>query len=507
RLQSSNNNVRKNRSSILEQAAAECRQALSIDPSIPELHSIMASIYKEQGQLEEAGAEYREALRIDPRFPEAYAGLGMVHLKAGRMVDAAQSFRQAIALNPGNSSAHYGLGQVYLQKGQFDEAIKELNTSLYQFRNSAPVHLALGRAYDLQGNAVAAIRHYQEAIRIKPEQSDPYIRIADLREGRGDLEHAIAELRSGLEFMPNDPSLRLRIAQNNLRLEKLDQAIKEYRAVMAVAPGNTAAAEGLTRALYLKTQKETAGAFMASNDYESADQLISQAISMNPNSMQLRLAQAKLRSLSGQTVDLKSLGTPQNDGERLAYAEALLSQNKFAEAKEQFNQVISHVNDSKEALAVADLALMVHDLEAAENALKKAQTFSGAEERVKRGMAQLAKIRETARQDLTLANDLARKKQLSSAVDKFRSAIYADPRDADARLGLAQTLEKLRPLNADDLRQSLTQYQAFLDLAPDMPDKEREKLARKMQRMEARAYKMEQQRRKIAHAPQTSARL
>ena len=211
--------------------------------------------------------------------------------------------------------------------------IKELNTSLAQYPNSAPAHLAMGEAYNAQGNTVAAVREYQESIRIKPENFDAYSHIADIREARGDIEHSLAELRSALEFMPNNANLHQRIADECLRIDKLDDAIKEYRNVLAVNPGNDQAAQGLTRALYLKANRESSGAFFTSNEYQSASALIDQAVAMNPNDMELRLAQAKIRSMSGATIDLSQVGMPHNDGERVAYAEALLAQNKFKEAQ------------------------------------------------------------------------------------------------------------------------------------------------------------------------------
>src|SRR5262249_40789318 len=151
-----------------------------------------------------------------------------------------------------------------------------------------------------------------------------------------------AELRSGLELMPNNPDLHQRIGDESLRVEKLDDAIKEFQTVLSMAPGNSAAAESLTTAFYLKSQKQTTGGFFGDNDYESAEQMINKAVEMNPNDMRLRLAQAKLRSLTGETVDLSTLGTPRNDGERISYAQALLAQNRFQEATSEMNTVIAN---------------------------------------------------------------------------------------------------------------------------------------------------------------------
>jgi len=491
RLASSSQTVIKNKEASLKNAEAEVRQGLAIDPGMPEAHYTLGMILKEQGRTDEAISEFQNATHIDPKYSEAYSGLGVAQLQKDDITGAIQSFKEAIANNSGNSTAHYGLGEAYRRQGLLDEALKELNTSLYQYRNSAPVHLSMAKVYAAQGNTVAGVQQYQECIRIKPENPEAYLGIADIRETRGDLEHSIAELRSGLEMMPNNMDLRLRVADQSLKLEKLDDAIKEYRTIMDANPQNAAAAKGVTRAYYLKANKEATGAFFVSNEYESAKRMLEQAVRLNPNDMELRLAEAKLRSLSGEAVDLKSIGTPTNNGERIAYAEACLAQNKYKESDEQMNIVISNCTDAKQTFAVADLALMIKDIPNAEAAYKKAAAFPGSEERAKRGMDLVNKAKDQARQDLTLADDLARKKQLNSAIDKYKIAIYENPKVADTHLGYAICLEQLKPPIPEDLRQASTQYKAYMALDPTIPPKELEKLNKKIASLEEKAYKLE----------------
>jgi tetratricopeptide (TPR) repeat protein len=492
RLQSSSFTVIKNRDSILKQAESECQQSLSRDPYNPEAHYNLGQVYKEQGKLMEASAEFNEAIKSDPSYSDAYAGLGMAKLQTNSFAEAEENFKRAVSLNSGNSTAHFGLGKTYVRQGRFDDAIKELNTSLYQNPNSAPARQALGEAYEGQGNTVAAIKEYQESLRIKPENSEPYLHIADIREQRGDIELSMAELRSGLELMPDNTDLRLHVADDSLRLEKLDDAIKEYQAILAKDPQNSAAAKGLTRGYYLKAQKDATGAFVVSNEFERADSMIAQAIQMNPNDMELRLAQAKLNAMSGKPVDLKTIGTPTNDGERVAFAEALLAQDRFQEASDQMRMVINAAPDAKQTFAVADLSLMIKDLDDAEAAYKKAAMMPGGQERANRGLAAVAKARDGVRQDLTLADDLARKKQLASALDKYHSAIFNNPTQADARIGAAKTLERLSPPNSRDIREAITQYKAYMSLTPNMPEKEKQKMAKKLTSLDQKAYKLEQ---------------
>lgn len=492
RLQSSSKTVLNQRRNILANAESECRFALSKDPGMAEAKIVLGMVLKEQGRLNEAAAQFQQAIQADKGYATAYAQLGLVQLRQGNAVAAADSFRQAIKIRSSSSTAHYGLGKALTALGNPDGAIKELNTALSLDRNSAPIHTTLGDVYRLQGNKVAAVKEYQAAIAIKAESEEAYLRLADVREERGDLELAIADLKSGLEVNPASIDLHRRIAEISLKLEKLDQAIKEYNTILAMNPGDAAAVKGLIRAFFVKTQKEASGAFFVSNNFEAAESQIQQAIRLNPNDMELRLADAKLRSLSGRSLDMNlAMMTPTNDAQRLAYAEALLAQNRYDEATQQMNIVIANMKDPKQLLSVADMCVLIKDLDSAAAAYQKAATFPEVQARAKLGIQNTARLREQANVDLRFAKDLEMKKQLPSAVDKFRLAAFKNPRLAEAQLGLAESLHKLYPKRPEALREASLHYKSYVALAKNLPEKERAKLLAKADDLVEKAYKIE----------------
>lgn len=491
RLQSSNMTIIKQKASMLANAEAECQKALQYDPGLPEAYAALGMVQKEEGKINEAIASFGKAIDGDPKFGKAYSQRGVAELQANNLAAAESDFKEAIRLRSSDSTAHYGLAKVYLAQGNADAALKELNTALYQNPNSGPVQTALGDAYRMQKNYNAAIAAYQKAILIKSENEQAYLNLSDIREERGDLELALSELRSGLELNPNDVPLHMRVGDIALKLEKTDDAIKEYTTVLQIQPGNADAVKGMTRGYVLKAQKDAMGAFFLSNNFEQAEGMIQQAIKMNPNDMELRLVDAKFRAMSGKQVDLSTIGTPTNDPERIAYAEALTAQFRFDEAAQQMQTVINNSNDSKQLLAVADISLMDRDLDSAQAAYTKASSLPDASARAKRGLDQVAKARDNARQELTFANDLARKKQLASSIDKYRNAAYLNPRLADAHFGLAEALKKFFPKNPPSLREAAQHYRAYISLSPTMPEKEREKINKMADKLIEKAYKIE----------------
>ncbi|MBY0549157.1 MAG: tetratricopeptide repeat protein [Candidatus Obscuribacterales bacterium] len=494
RLQTSNMTILKQRQSILASAESECRTALRYSPDLPEGLLVLGLVQKEQGKLDAAKQSLSKSIEVDPKYSAAFVNRGLVELKQNDTASAISDFQAAIRLRSSNSTAHYGLGVAYTKTGQLDQALKELNTALSLKTNSAPTHIALGDVYRLQGNLNAAVNEYKAAIGIKAESEGAYISLSDIYQGRGDLELAAANLRGGLESSPNNVEMQLRLADITLQLGKLDDALKLYTATLNVAPSNVTAANGMTRALVLKAQKEAGGAFFVSNNFESAENLLQRAIRMNPNSMELRLADIKLRILAGKPADLNAIGTPQTDPQRLAYAEACLAECKFDEAKQAMSTVIQNCQSASDTLAVADMALLTRDLDSADAAYNKALSFPGVDSqaRARRGVDAVANARTKAKSELTFATDLASKKQLASAIDKFRSAAYLNPRLADAHLGLAEALQKFQKDNSAALREASLHYKSYIALTPGLPEKEQTKISKRAEKCLEVAFKIDQ---------------
>ncbi|MBK9770067.1 MAG: tetratricopeptide repeat protein [Candidatus Obscuribacter sp.] len=492
RLQSSSGSVRAMKDSYLKQAEDYARRAVQLSPAAAEAHYALGCVLKEQGKVDEASSEFRNAVNFDPQHSYAYSALGQCKLDAGSLAEAQQSFQQAINLNSGNSSAHFGLGATLLKQGSVDDAIKELNISLYQFPNSWPTRMMLGQAYQTQGNSVAAINEYQKSTMIKPENAEPYIRMADIRMERGDLELALADLRSGLTQIPYNLDLRMRIADTTLKLEKPDDAIKNYRMILSMSPNNPQAVKGLSQALYQKAQKAAVGALLASNDYDTAIKTLDEAIKLNPVDMELQLAKSKLTSLSGIKPDLSTMSQPTNDGERIAYAEALQATGDFAKASDMIKQVLNDQTDPKQTYAVADIALMVKDLDNAEAAYKKGLTLGGSADRSTAGLAKVTQSRATAVEENRVANELSKKNQFDGAISKYRNALAANPTLADARYGLGRALEKSKNPNSAALLEAVQQYDYYLNLRTDMPSKDREKMVKDNAKLKEKALKQKE---------------
>jgi VWFA-related protein len=109
----------------------------------------------EEGMARRAEKEYREALEIDPELPEAHLRLGRLLARRGRRDEAERELLKVLG-----------------QKGSNDT-----------FR--ALAHLFLGDQRERSGKAQEALFHYQEAIRTAPQSRTSYVALSHALHDQG----------------------------------------------------------------------------------------------------------------------------------------------------------------------------------------------------------------------------------------------------------------------------------------------------------------------------------
>ncbi len=490
RLQSSNKTYLDNRANLLKTAEQEAKLAVELEPQSSEAHITLGNCLKEQGRLDEAAKQFEETIKLDARNAEALTQLATIELAQIKLDDAQNHFQKAIELGSSNSTAHYGLGRVYLKQGKTDDALKELNTALYLSPNSAPVHDALGAAYEAQGNTVAAVREYQESIRIKPENLQAYFRIADIHSTRGDLDQSITDLHSALELEPNNSDLHLFIATQLLGLERFNDAISEFKTALEFDPNSIPAALGLARASYLKDRKEPSEEYYRSDEFAEATKVLDRLVKQNPKNTELEMAQDKLRMLSGRAIRLAEIGEPQNLNESLAMYELMFESGKINSSDRLATKMIGSTDSLKQVLQIADTALLIRDLNNAETAYNRAESMDKNSQRVRLALSRVRRNRDQAIRYSQAAAQLAKRKQLNAAIQKYNDALACDPRLAEAQLELAKLMQKLSYITASDLREAAEHYRFYLELSEDLDAKERNSIQKLTTKLDERAAKI-----------------
>jgi Tfp pilus assembly protein PilF len=115
----------------LEAAIALYEQSIGLHPTA-EAHTFLGWTYSFQGRLDEAIAECKQAIAVDPDFGNPYNDIGSYLIKLGRLDEAIPWLEKAIEA-PRYEPRHFphcNLGQVYMAKGLLAKARAEFTRAL-----------------------------------------------------------------------------------------------------------------------------------------------------------------------------------------------------------------------------------------------------------------------------------------------------------------------------------------------------------------------------------------
>ena len=115
----------------LEEAVALYKKSIEAFPTA-EAHTFLGWAYSFDGRLDEAIAECRRAIEIDPDFGNPYNDIGAYLIEQGSLDEAIPWLEKATRATRYESYCfpHYNLGRVYERKRQWAKAIECYQRSL-----------------------------------------------------------------------------------------------------------------------------------------------------------------------------------------------------------------------------------------------------------------------------------------------------------------------------------------------------------------------------------------
>lgn len=203
-----------------------------------EQHVERAHEHFEAGRWEEAEAELRQALSMNPQQAEWHFNLGLTLDAAGRHTDAAGAFRSAAELNPQDAHPATMAGLSLLRSGDaagslewFDRAEK------LQPENVAPyVHRI--EAYATLGQHDQAELMFYMAQQIDPRSAEAFLSMADSLLDREMHEKAVWCLREAAGIDPEMPGVQARLAHVYAATGRQERARQLYLRELRRDPGD-----------------------------------------------------------------------------------------------------------------------------------------------------------------------------------------------------------------------------------------------------------------------------
>ena len=183
----------------LELAFELAQKAVALDDASPLAHTRLGWMHLWRDRnYEQAIAEARRAVALDPNYAEGYARLGAILVFAGRPEEGITLVKKAMGLNP-----HYPfiylmwLGQAYYFTGQYDEALAWLERSVTRNPNHLATHKWLVPTYVALGRHEEARAEITEILRISPRISLQFLRQSEqwLYKEQAAIERLVDALR------------------------------------------------------------------------------------------------------------------------------------------------------------------------------------------------------------------------------------------------------------------------------------------------------------------------
>ena len=197
------------------------------------LESLVAAAQQAQAANDFATAvnEYKQAVRIEPNVPELWANLGLMQHQAGDIPSAIQSFQQANRLNPALYVPNLFLGIDLVRIGKAPEAIPFLTKAEKINKTDPQTPLALGRAYFTAGKFSPAAREFALATSL-----DPTLGFAWFSLGISRLNQVEADARKVSSEHKDSAFAGALYAESLDKQARFSEAATLYRSLFALEP-------------------------------------------------------------------------------------------------------------------------------------------------------------------------------------------------------------------------------------------------------------------------------
>lgn len=148
------------REKMYEQAEAQFRQALAIDPQNAAVLNYLGYMLVDHGEkLQEALGMIRQAVDLDPQNGAYLDSLGWAYYKNGQYTQAEDSLRKANERINTDPTVHDHLGEVYEKTGKLKQAVAQWERSMSEYAHSLPA--------DADASDVQKVQRKLENARVK----------------------------------------------------------------------------------------------------------------------------------------------------------------------------------------------------------------------------------------------------------------------------------------------------------------------------------------------------
>ncbi len=215
--------------------------------------------FERHGSGAAAISAYRNAVKIDPTIPDAHFRMGLLFSKVSQHKYAAREYAAELRLRPDHVPAARWLGLELAQTGDTAAAIAQLRSLVQRNPSDEPSWQALGFAYSTAGRPVEGEKALRHALSLDPADADAWRDLGVVLGATHRESEARAAFAHAIRLSPGDTGARVNLGNLELRTGRPDSALAAYEAAIAVDTTSVLGWRGKVNALVALNRLDDAG--------------------------------------------------------------------------------------------------------------------------------------------------------------------------------------------------------------------------------------------------------
>jgi Tfp pilus assembly protein PilF len=160
-----------------DDAAAQFRQCLELNPNFDQAMAGLAHALGAQGKPAEARPWIEKALQFNPQNYRAWYELGALDAKTDRAA-AVSDYGKALAIQPNFTLLRRDFGMLQFEQKNYAEAANHLAKAVELGVKEAPIYNFLGISYSRTGRLQKAVESYRQALELDPNLAEAHLNLA-----------------------------------------------------------------------------------------------------------------------------------------------------------------------------------------------------------------------------------------------------------------------------------------------------------------------------------------
>jgi len=221
---------------IVDQAIAQYRDIVRLDPSDSESALWLARLYRIEQDDKDAEAALRAGLKLAPDDEPLLRQLALLLLDQGRGTEAV-ALLEPVAKNDSSPDWLVLLGDAYAKLGNYPDSESTCRSAVKQQPDNAAARKCLGEALLLQENYSGALEQYQRLSELEPNNPEHFLRLALIYRHLGQLDKAEESMMHAKQDAPDSLEVIYNEALTYRAQGRFDDAIRVLSDAVAAAKG------------------------------------------------------------------------------------------------------------------------------------------------------------------------------------------------------------------------------------------------------------------------------